>query len=153
LDIESLRDAMLAATGDLDLSVGGPPVDLTSPDCRRRTLYGLVDRQTLVGMLRDFDFASPDAHTPSRHVTTVPQQALFLLNGPLVIERAKALAERAGAEGASPEERIAAIFRLALGRAPTAEELRSAQTFLAAGGSWPDFAQVILISNEFSFVD
>ena len=94
LDFESLRDAMLSAAGHLDPTVGGPPVDLAAPDGRRRTLYGLVDRQNLVGMLRDFDFASPDAHTPTRHVTTVPQQALFLLNSPLVVDEAKALAER-----------------------------------------------------------
>ncbi len=133
--------------------MGGPPVDLAAPDCRRRTLYGLVDRQNLVGMLRDFDFASPDAHTPTRHVTTVPQQALFLLNSPLVVDEARALAERAASAAGDGEGRIAAIFRLALGREPSADELRSAKAFLDAGGSWPDFAQVVLVSNEFSFVD
>ncbi len=154
LDFESLRDAMLATAGRLDPALGGPPVDLADPDCRRRTLYGLVDRQNLVGMLGAFDFASPDAHTPVRHVTTVPQQALFLLNSPLVIEQAKALAGRiAASETSQPDERIASMFRLALGRQPSADEVRSAKAFLAAGGSWPDFAQVLLLSNEFIFVD
>jgi mono/diheme cytochrome c family protein len=156
LDFESLRDAMLATAGRLDPALFGPPVDLAALDCRRRTLYGLVDRQNLSSMLRNFDFASPDAHTPTRHVTTVPQQALFLLNDPLVVEQAAALAERtSAAPGAAdlPEQRIVRMFQLALGRQPSAEEMRSAKSFVAAGGSWPDFAQVMLLSNEIIFVD
>ncbi|HTU26235.1 MAG TPA: DUF1553 domain-containing protein [Pirellulales bacterium] len=157
LEFESLRDAMLAAAGRLDPTVGGPPVDLAAADNRRRTMYGLVDRQNLAGMLGNFDFASPDTHTPLRHMTTVPQQALFLLNNPLVVAQAAALAERTAASGAqetpATDERIVAIFRLALGRLPSADEMRSAESFLAAGGAWPDFAQVLLLSNEFIFVD
>ncbi len=152
LDFESMRDAMLAKAGHLDPTVGGPPVDLNALDCRRRTIYGLVDRQNLSSMLRDFDFASPDAHTQARHITTVPQQALFLLNNPLVLEQATALAERTEAATDS-EARIARMFELALGRPANADELRSGKAFLAAGGSWPDFAQVLLLSNEFIFVD
>ena len=110
--------------------------------------------KTWSSMLRNFDFASPDAHTPVRHVTTVPQQALFLLNGPLVLQQATALAERTRRPRQSqPDERIARMFQLALGRQPSADEMRSAKSFLDAGGSWPDFAQVMLLSNEFSFVD
>jgi Protein of unknown function (DUF1553) len=89
-----------------------------------------------------------------RHVTTVPQQALFLLNDPLVIQQATALSERsAAAEASQPEARIVRMFQLALGRQPSADEIRSAKAFLDAGGSWPDFAQVMLLSNEFIFVD
>jgi hypothetical protein len=105
-------------------------------------------------MLGNFDFASPEAHAPSRHITTVPQQALFLLNSPFVVEQAKALAQRAEQGGAAPrDDRIARMFELSLGRMPSATELQSAQSFLDAGGSWPDFAQVLLLSNEFSCVD
>jgi hypothetical protein len=62
LDFESLRDSLLLASGDLDLTPGGRPADLlTSP---RRTVYTRVDRQFLPGVLRTFDFANPDLHTP-----------------------------------------------------------------------------------------
>src|SRR5258708_35420364 len=96
LESEPLRDSLLFAAGQLDEAPGGPAVDLfKSPLSRRRTLYGFIDRQNLPGTLRTFDFASPDAHAPQRFSTTVPQQALFLLNSPFVQEQAKALAARA----------------------------------------------------------
>jgi mono/diheme cytochrome c family protein len=66
------------------------PVDLTrTPFSTRRPVYGRVDRQNLPGRFRTFDFASPDATSPQRHTTTVPQQALFLMNSPFVIEQAR----------------------------------------------------------------
>ena len=99
---------MLATAGRLDPALFGPPVDLAAADCRRRTMYGLVDRQNLAGMLRSLRFCQPRRPHPTRHVTTVPQQALFLLNSPLVVEQAAALAERtataATAEPAEPRE-------------------------------------------------
>lgn len=97
LDFEQLRDAMLAVTGELDSSVGGSPSDLLAADNRRRTVYAFVDRQFLPGALRTFDFANPDIHVAVRHETTVPQQALFFLNGTFAAERARALASRVGA--------------------------------------------------------
>ncbi len=154
LDFESLRDAMLVAAGRLERAVGGPPVDLGAADCRRRTVYGFVDRQNPVSMLGTFDVASPDAHTPLRHMTTVPQQALFLLNGPMVLAQARAFSERADVAALDDRDRrIARMFELACGRQPQAGELESVRAFLISGGSWADFAQVLLASNEFSFVD
>ncbi len=88
LDFEATRDALLFAAGDIDLSVGGPAVDITGmPFPKRRTLYARIERQNLPGLFRAFDFASPDNHSPQRFTTTVPQQALYLLNGPFVAER------------------------------------------------------------------
>ena len=89
LDFEAMRDSLLAVTGELDLTAGGRPVELFKPPfATRRTVYGLVDRQYLPGVFRVFDFANPDLHTPERYGTTVPQQALFFLNHPLVLDRA-----------------------------------------------------------------
>ena len=51
-------------------------------------MYGLIDRTNLPGTFRVFDMASPDTHSPRRFQTTVPQQALFLLNSPFVQEQA-----------------------------------------------------------------
>ena len=93
LTFEQFRDSMLAATGELKLQTGGKPTDLFKDTSNvRRTLYGLVDRQFLPAILRVFDFANPDLHVPKRSQTTVPQQALFFMNHPLVLERARRLA-------------------------------------------------------------
>ena len=90
LEIESLRDSMLAAAGRLDLTAGGVPFALTAqPSVPRRSVYGFIERGRIPGMLNAFDFASPDQHAPMRFVTTVPQQALFFLNSPFVAEQAR----------------------------------------------------------------
>src|SRR5262249_55466333 len=92
LDFEAMRDSLLAVSGDLDPRVGGRPVELfTPPFATRRTIYGFVDRQFVPSALRIFDFANPDLHIPQRSETTVPQQALFFMNSPFVVERARAL--------------------------------------------------------------
>jgi hypothetical protein len=126
LTFEELRDSLLATTGELDRSIGGKPTEVFQPPYpKRRTLYGLVDRQYFAGTLRMFDVANPDLHTPKRNETTVPQQALFLMNHPLVLERAKALAELAKADD-RPNQRIATMFRQVLQRRPTDIEVADA---------------------------
>src|SRR5690348_12146870 len=92
LDFEELRDSLLAIGGDLDLTMYGRPVETEKePYSTRRTVYGRVDRSDVADVLVNFDFANPDLPTGRRHETTVPQQALFLMNSPLVIEQAKRL--------------------------------------------------------------
>ncbi|MGD9855232.1 MAG: PSD1 and planctomycete cytochrome C domain-containing protein [Planctomycetaceae bacterium] len=132
LTFEEFRDTLLAASGRLDVRVGGKPADMfTAPYPMRRTLYGRVDRQFFPSILRMFDFANPDLHTPERPETTVPQQALFLMNHPLVLEQARALA--AEAEPApSPEERVRRMFQRTLQREPTAEETTEAVFLVSA---------------------
>jgi hypothetical protein len=155
---EGLRDNLLVAAGRLDPAVGGRSVDLfASPFPTRRTLYGFIDRQNLPGTFRSFDMALPDTHAPQRFSTTVPQQALFLMNSTFVLEQAKALTARAS--DPDPAKRVAALYRLAYARAPTAEEVSLATAFLKppAEGTglspWDQLAQVLLLSNEFAFVD
>ncbi|MGB7158868.1 MAG: PSD1 and planctomycete cytochrome C domain-containing protein, partial [Tepidisphaeraceae bacterium] len=87
MDFESLRDSLLFAAGQLDRSVGGRPVDIASAAATRRTVYGFIDRQNLPGMFRTFDFASPDATVSQRFNTSVPQQALFMMNSPFVLQQ------------------------------------------------------------------
>src|SRR5207302_2510070 len=116
LDLEAIRDALLFVSGRLDTKMYGRPVDVVgNPADRRRTVYGLVDRQTLPGLFRAFDFASPDATAERRPFTTVPQQALFGMNAPFMMEQAKALAARADG-AATPQTKAAALVRLALAR-------------------------------------
>jgi mono/diheme cytochrome c family protein len=163
LDFESLRDALLAVAGRLDPTAGGRPVELTTaPFSTRRSVYGFIDRQNLPGVFRMFDFASPDASTPRRYVTTVPQQALFLMNSPFVVEQARHFAARPELAGLSEEERLQRMYRLAYGRAAEPEEIELGQRFLAAARveeagqkltAWEQWAQVLLLANEFAFVD
>jgi hypothetical protein len=163
LDFEALRDALLTVAGNLDARQGGPAVDIVkSPFSGRRTLYGFVDRQNLPGMFRTFDFASPDASSPQRYETTVPQQALFLLNNPFVQDQARSVAKRADAE--QPLDigaKIQRLYRIVYARPATPEEERLGEEFLrsaAAGATfemtpWQRYAQVLLLANEFMFVD
>jgi hypothetical protein len=159
LDLESMRDTMLAGSGRLDRTQFGRPVDVVNDsNNRRRTVYGLVDRQTLPGLFRAFDFASPDQSAERRPTTTVPQQALFAMNSPFMMEQAKALAARAEKSN-SPEERVHNLFQLALGRAADKLEVEAALQFLETKGDrsqltrWQQLAQVVLLTNEMMFVD
>jgi len=160
LDFEAMRDSLLFTAGRLDFTVGGRSVDiLKAPFSTRRSIYGTIDRSNFPGTFRSFDVASPDQHSPQRFQTTVPQQALFLLNSPFVVEQAKALANRGDVKAATaPHDRIARLYRAALGRNPTDEELTLAKAFVsdksaADFGPWEQLAQVLLMSNEFLFVD
>jgi mono/diheme cytochrome c family protein len=131
LSLEEMRDSLLAATNELDRTVGGKPVELWNrPYPKRRTLYGVVDRQFLPGLLRVFDFANPDLHIPQRAETTAPQQALFFLNHPLVLEQARTLAGQ-GETVETPQERINQLFRSVLMREPNQTELADAIAFVS----------------------
>ena len=130
LDFESLRDALLFASGELDPTLGGRPVDLTvAPYPARRTLYGRVDRQFLPPVFRVFDFPNPDMHAPQRIGTTVPQQALYLMNNPFVQEQARALASRAESTCTATPERVEWLYQQVFQRAATAEQTAMSLVF------------------------
>jgi hypothetical protein len=133
LEFEALRDSFLMVAGRLDLTMGGRAVMLTQePYSGRRTVYGYIDRLNLANMYRVFDFAVPDMHAPQRYTTTVPQQALFLMNSPFVMEQAQVLVRRPEIAGeADPEQRIQRLYRAVFGRAATAHETTLGLRFLA----------------------
>jgi hypothetical protein len=162
LEFEPLRDAMLAVANRLDRSIGGRPVNLFQPPYpTRRSVYGFIDRQNLPGVFRVFDFASPDTHSPQRYLTTVPQQALFLLNHPFVREQALAVAQLPSVTSSDTlAEGIEQLYRQLVSRPPTTEERELALAFLQEWTAsakpveaWAMLAQVLLLSNEFAFVD
>ena len=129
LSFEEMRDSLLAASGRLDRTVGGRAGDLFSTDFTRRSLYGTIDRQFLPSALRMFDFANPDLHIPLRSDTTVPQQALFFMNHPLMVGFAQDVAKTtaSAADGAADDAaRVRAMYRAVYQRPPTDEELQSA---------------------------
>ena len=163
LDFEAMRDTLLAVSGKLDLTPGGHSVDITDQASNRRTVYGYVDRQNLPDLFRAFDFASPDTSSPRRFYTTVPQQALFLMNSPFVINQAKSLVNRPDFNSATTErQRIDLLYRLAFQRDPSREEIGWAKQFIRSDtghalhsklDAWQKYAQVILLSDELVFVD
>jgi hypothetical protein len=132
LDFESMRDTFLALGGSVDLAQGGRPVDLTTePFTARRTVYGFVERQNLPGLFRTFDFASPDTTSPQRFATTVPQQALFLMNSPFVVQQAGKLIARPDVQHASTTgDKLAQLHRICFQRPPDKDELLLAKRFI-----------------------
>lgn len=149
LDLETMRDTILAVSGQLDDAMFGRPASITDPANKRRTIYAIVERQTVPSVVRNFDFASPDLSVARRNVTTVPQQALFLMNSDFITQAARALADQTSGE---PAERIASLYQRVLGRKPNENEMESGLQFVGEA-SWHEYAQVLLMTNEVMFVD
>lgn len=135
LDFEAMRDSLLACADQLDLQMGGRGVELAAPPyASRRAVYGYIDRQNLPGVFRTFDFASPDQSSPQRFVTTVPQQALFMMNSPFVIQRAQALvAQPKYQEANAYEEQLQELYRRVLGRNAEPGEVDAGLRFVMNG--------------------
>jgi hypothetical protein len=153
LDIEVWRDAMLAATDELDLTLGGEPFSLDDPAQVRRTLYGSVKRRELSSVLSVNDFPDPIAHSPTRTETATPLQQLYAMNGPFVIARAAKLARLVAESAPDDSARIDFLYEHLFQRKPSGRERQLALAYLSDGGSWDDCAQVILTGNESLYLD
>jgi hypothetical protein len=139
LDFEAMRDSLLVASNSLDRTMGGRGVDIfAEPFVPRRTIYAFIERQNLPGTFRTFDFASPDSTSAQRFSTTVPQQALYMMNSPFVIEQSKKLAAREDvAKTQATGERIAMLYRVLFERAPTTAERELGEKFIARENAQP----------------
>ncbi|MBL8889157.1 MAG: PSD1 domain-containing protein [Planctomycetaceae bacterium] len=183
LDFESMRDAMLSVSGELDLQMGGRPIDLNAtPAVPRRSVYGFTNRDIIANLMSTFDAANPNACTAKRPETTVPQQTLFALNSEFIQDRARQLAEITRAMGLpNSESRVVELFRRIMGRNPTDREQTQVSDFLGisaqavvataepdvgtspatrspleaaeAESRWVQLAHALLASNEFNFLD
>ncbi|MGI9471780.1 MAG: PSD1 and planctomycete cytochrome C domain-containing protein [Rubripirellula sp.] len=155
LSVEAYRDAVLAVSGQLSSSIGGPSVQPDLPDTRRRTLYSEISRMDLNPMLAQFDFPDPNAHSAKRFETTTPLQKLFLLNSPFLVYQADTLAARLNQHGGSHRSRIEQAYRLLFSRFPTRGEIELGEAFLESNQPdvWSQYAQTLLISNEMFMVD
>ena len=164
LDFEATRDSLLCVAGRLDPAPGGRAVEITAqPFPRRRTVYSFIDRQNLPGVFRTFDFASPDTTSPQRYVTTVPQQALFMMNSPFVIEQVRALvAQPPFQKSPACADQVQELYARIFARRAESAEVEAGLQFLAKAGepsgpaplsAWEKYAQVLLETNEFAFVD
>lgn len=162
LDAEAWRDALLAVTGGLDTTLGGPSTEslLESP---RRTLYSIIsrngDRFESDDFLRLFDLPSARATSAGRMTSIVPQQFLFMMNNPFMMKRAQALVKRL--TSGAPEEQISMAYRQLFGRPASVQEIQAGLAFLrglaSADGpppaeAWEQYAHVLLSSNEFLFI-
>jgi hypothetical protein len=150
LDIEALRDALLFVAGNLDLSMGGPPARLTD-DNKRRTVYGFISRNQIDPTLELFDFPDPNNTSERRMATVGPLQRLYFMNSSFIELQAKALAKRLNDAGGDDAAKITRAYRLLYGRAPTPAEAQLGMNYLRESrDAWPQYAQVLLASSEFS---
>ncbi|HEX4144755.1 MAG TPA: DUF1553 domain-containing protein [Pirellulales bacterium] len=170
LDAESVRDAMLAISGKLDPTMGGPSVqqfffkddhspiydyarfDVEDHRSFRRSIYRYIVRSVPDPFMESLDCADPSLLTPKRNVTLTAIQALTLYNNRFVLSQAQHLAQRLTQMHGEPAAQIEAAYRLCLGRAPTADETRALEAYVGRFGL-ASACRVIFNSNEFLFVD
>lgn len=160
LGVEAWRDAMLAVSGELDSTIGGPSLALTDDANHRRTIYGTIHRREMSTMLLMHDFPDPTSHNAQRLITTTALQGLYALNSPLLLNRAEALAKRLATEFPNEnEKRIQQAYKLLFSRFPTPREIEIGLTFLTQTDdesnveTWAQYAHVLLASNEFLFIN
>ncbi len=171
MEAEVIRDAMLIASGQLDLkpaegsvvsqvgdgNVGrGLSADRFAVSSTKRSVYLPIVRAAVPEILRIFDFPEPSIIAAQRDVTTVPTQALYMLNSPFVLGQSKALAERV-IENAGPShrDRIVRAFRLTLSRPPSDDELARAEQYVTDGNDdqvWTELCHVLIASAEFRYI-
>jgi len=170
LDAESLRDAVLAVSGKLDLTVGGPGYDLfvfkddhspgyyydqfdvNDPKSFRRSVYRFVVRSVPDPFMETLDCADPSQNVPARNNTITALQALAVFNNPFVVRQSEFLAERVQATALDLPNQIETAFHLALGRSPEPTE-RDVLLKHAQNSGLASVCRIIFNSNEFTFVD
>jgi len=182
LEVEPIRDAILAVSGQLDRTVGGSlsptnsvsmaPASSNSAqlNSRRRSLYLPVIRNDTPDMFQVFDFADPHMISGKRHTTSAATQALFMMNSPFIQEQSARWAESLiGSTVSTDAQRVAGAFARALGRPTNSQDVERALQFIerfqngieqaetdAAKrrlAAWQSFCQALFASTEFRFVD
>ena len=164
LDVECWRDSVLAVSGNLEKTAGGPTFNLNDSNSNKRTIYAKISRHDLHSLLRLFDFPDPNITSEKRVETTIPQQQLFMINSPFVQLQSKAFAKSLAALQGGTEDKIRKAYQTAFSRNPEPTELAMALAFLGQaddnsekGTNRQDrlerFCQAILVSNEFLFMD
>jgi Protein of unknown function (DUF1553) len=162
LDVEEVRDSMLALDGSIDLTMGGTlqtgfgtdgensagRLSIDPSTSKRRTVYLPLRRSNLPSLLNLFDFGDATTTCEGRSVTNTAPQALFMMNSKFVDERAAALATQLGGK-------VDLLYQRILDRLPTAAERDDALGYIAKVGErgWLSMARILLSSNEFIYVD
>nr|HTB14436.1 DUF1549 and DUF1553 domain-containing protein [Bryobacteraceae bacterium] len=162
LDVEEVRDSMLALDGSLDLKMGGTLQRGTGTDgensagrlsidpatSKRRTVYLPLRRSNLPSLLNLFDFGDATTTCEGRALTNTAPQALFMMNSAFVNDRSAALAKELAGH-------VDLIYQRILGRLPTANEKDDALAYIEKTGErgWQSLCRILLSSNEFIYVD
>ena len=187
LDAESIRDAMLSTSGLLNwekprgslvAKAGNGQVN-RSRNLQPKNLIQTFDHRSIfLPIVRDlvppsldlFDYAEPSLVTGKRDVTTVPSQALYLMNDPFVLRASDNMARRISEEASSPEQRVQLACQLAYGRQPNNREINSTRRFFERwqaeqkkqtssratsnrASAWSSFCQALLCSAEFRYLN
>jgi len=195
LDAEAIRDAMFQVSGQLNMTPpNGSPVQkfegniqqiqrpgpggfgmgggsgitgITQTD--KRSVYIPIIRDNVPEALELFDFAEPSLVTGSRDGTSVPSQALYLMNSPQVIKLSESFAEKITRKATKPDEKVNEAFKLAFGRSATDAETKAATLFIekftnaesrssrraseVERSAWAAFAQALFSAAEFRYLD
>jgi hypothetical protein len=170
LEAEEIRDAVLAASGELDPTMFGPSVDVyyahdtgkTKGDKPkgpldgkgRRSVYLEIRRNATNPFLDVFDVPKPATTRGQRDVTNTPAQPLAMMNSAFIIDQTEKWSKRLAAEPADAA-RLDAIFLRTLNRLPTPAERDRAMTYVAASADpapWRDLAHAVLNFKEFLYV-
>jgi hypothetical protein len=151
LDFEEIYDSILAISGTLDLTVGGKSVAPSSEAFgQRRSLYTFMDRRNPPELFTQFDFPNPDTPSGKRYDTTVPQQALFLMNSPLVVETARKLTHRPEfAELKTDQDRVSSLYLAIFQRPPSQKEVALGVSYVRANpaGKALEVAEPVAFKN------
>ena len=181
IEAESLRDALLEIAGMLDREIGGSvwdhpnynlvfnhtSIDKTTYESTRRAVYLPIVRNNVYKLFGIFDFPDPATVGGNRATTVTPPQALFLMNSPLVLSSAKALARRTlHRSEASDSDRVEGLYRLAYSRNPSEFEAQRALEFVSGMlatlkdgdpasrrlAAWQALCQALISANEFVYL-
>jgi Protein of unknown function (DUF1549)/Protein of unknown function (DUF1553)/Planctomycete cytochrome C len=171
LDAESIRDSILAVSGKLDLTMGGPSFqdfvvthpehsphyeyqlhDPEDPKTWRRSIYRFIVRSQQQPFLTVLDCADPSMRVDKRNESLSPLQALAMMNNGLMVSMAKHCAERVSKDANGPEDQVKRAFELTLSRPPGNDELAPLIDYAKKEGL-ENTCRVLMNLNEFSFVD
>jgi hypothetical protein len=165
LEAESIRDSLLADSGQLDNTMFGASVDANAP---RRSVYLQVRRNALNPFLQVFDAPKPFTTLGRRDVTNVPAQSLALLNSLFVIDQSKKWAAAVVHDGSDcAATRVRRMFDTTFARQPSDQEIAAASEYLSvlirdrkirtdelliSAPVWQDFAQSLFNFKEFIYL-
>jgi hypothetical protein len=169
LEGEAVRDSLLAVSGRLNLKAGGPSVvppeaaagggggraataSADPAEFLRRSVYLFARRNVRHPFLEAFDLPDSNLSCPRRERSTTAPQALALLNAPEASAAAQALAERLTKEADAEAQRVERVYRLTLGRAPSAAERERAAAFLRES-PLTELCRALFNVNEFVYLD
>jgi Protein of unknown function (DUF1553)/Protein of unknown function (DUF1549)/Planctomycete cytochrome C len=185
LEVEPLRDSLLAVADELDLQWGGQAQAIygnqfddtqeakTLHDAARRTIYLPVNRAALEEFFATFDYVDSSVSLEKRPVTTVPHQALFMMNHRLAMHAGWRLAKRVEQHSSDDIEQLKLAYAICVARQPTEKEQLAALEFLAKARNaqppavvgdakstnspaiepWVRLCRSLLLTNEYMYVD